>query len=285
MRSFYLTLLLFFPCAHALDTEVRVWTSTAGTTLEAKLIATKQGYARLERTDGSLLTIQLDQLSFEDQDYVDVVTEVRGATEIEGIAAQPGKLSERINCITDPKWNYYLYLPKDFHDAREWPVWFIMSPGGGGNSGTLNRYIKGAEQLGCILALSVESKNGFDGAAEATQAMVDDIYNRLPVARNLGFASGMSGGSREAYYLAEQEENIAGILACGSGSGVYPPAGKFRSANLRSSTYVYSLIGANGFNRTGAFKSHDSFPDHYRLRFFPGSHTWAGEKLIAEGMA
>lgn len=131
----------------------------------------------------------------------------------------------------------------------------------------------------------MESKNNFWESDQAIEAMVDDVYERLPVAENLAFATGMSGGSRMAYLLAERERNIAGVLACGSGSGVYVGEDEFRDAKLRRSTYVYSLMGTNCFNRTGAFQSHDEFPDEYRLRFFPGKHDWAGADLIEEGMA
>jgi len=269
----------------AKDYEQRTWTSHVGTKLEATLVREAGDSVVLRRPDGSELTVQLEHLSRTDRDYVEEATEVRGETRVAGLDAEPGKISEKISCADEPRWHYYLYLPKDFHDARKWPVWFIMAPGGGNNPGPMQRYIDGAERLGCILAFSVESKNGFADSDVAIHAMVEDVYDRLPAAEDLAFSSGMSGGSRMAYLLAEQERNIAGVLACGSGSGVYIKDDEFREAKLRGSTYVYSLMGTNCFNRTGAFQSHDEFPDEYRLRFFPGKHDWADADLIEEGMA
>jgi len=264
--------------------EMRTWTSTSGSKIEAKLAGVAGNLVTLENAEGRTMRVQLHQLSVADQVYVANPPEERGSPSVEGIDAQPGRISPRIVCQTDANWSYHVYLPKEFHDGREWPVWFIMSPGGGKNGKALKRYIKGAEALGCVLALSVESKNGFENTHKAVHAMVADVRQRFPVIDGLSFSSGFSGGSRMAYYLAEKDKNIQGILACGSGSGVYLPNDEFRPARLRSSTYVYSLVGARCFNRTGAFSSHLEFPDHYRLHFFPGNHDWAGGALIRLGM-
>lgn len=277
--------LFFLSISQAADHEIRTWTSTVGSTLNARLIHHDSGSVTLEREDGSVLTVQLDQLSAQDRHYVATLPEERGQTTIAGIDAQPGKISPKNRCESDSQWSYHLYLPKDFHDARKWPVLFVMAPGGGSGGGSLKRYIEGAETLGFILALSVESRNGFANSHEAMKAMVEDVYERLPVAEELSFSSGFSGGSRMAYSLAEDNPNIKGVIACGSGSGIYPESGKFRDAKLRRSTYVYSLIGSNCFNRTGAYNSHEDFPEHFRLRFFPGNHVWASAPLIQEAMA
>ncbi len=279
-----LTITLSSPC-HGTEQAPRIWTSTAGTKLEAKLLRHDRATVRLERTDGSQLTVRLDQLSPADRDYLDELSEAKGQTSIEGIPAEPGSISPIIRCAHNTNWSYHLYLPKTFHDARTWPVWFILSPGGGKDGKALQRYIDGAEMLGCILALSVESRNDFADSDFAMEAMVRDVYSRVPVEKQLSFASGFSGGSRMAYLLAESNNNIQGVLACGSGSGVYIKEKDFRSAELRRSTYVYSLIGTNCFNRTEAYNSHEKFKDDYRLRYFPGKHEWAPSPLIKEGMA
>lgn len=266
----------------------RTWTSTVGTTLEAELVEAKGERVVLRGADGAERTVRLAQLSEADRRYVAEFVEARdrGEPRIPGLDAEPGSISGPIRCAEDSEWSYYLYLPEDFHDGRLWPVWFVMSPGGGKGGGALRRYVEGAERWGCVLALSVESKNHFADSDLAIEAMVEDVYERVPVAEDLAFASGMSGGSRMAYWLAEVDRDIAGVLACGSGKGIYLKADsdRYREAELRGSTYVYSLIGTNCFNRTGAFQSHDTFPDDYRLRFFPGGHAWAGAGLIAEGM-
>ena len=240
------------------------------------------------RANGKKLTLKIAQLSGEDQAYVKELQNKRdegprGETSISGIEATPGEISDPIACL-DSEWHYRLYLPKAFHTGREWPVWFVMSPGGGKKSSSLERYVAGAERLGCILALSMESRNEFAESYTAVYAMVDDVYARIPASKELSFASGFSGGARTAYVLAEFRPNIAGVLACGAGYGIYLDGG-FRSANLPSSTYIYSLMGTNCFNRDEATRTHSKVDDNFRLHFFPGKHAWAGSSYIEAGMA
>ena len=87
-----------------------------------------------------------------------------------------------------------------------------------------------------------------------------------------------------AYLLSQIEPNIVGILACGSGSKIYSKTQKTKDIKPSSSNYVYSLMGATCFNRTGAYISHTRYPEHYRLRFFKGAHVWADTHLIEQGM-
>ena len=245
--------------------------------------------ATLEKRDGKQFSVKLSQLSAEDQTYLaehKPSTENRpaGETTIKGLPAQPGAASAKIPCAADPKWSYLLYLPKDFHSGRSWPVCFIMDAGGGGQ-GTLKRYAPAAEHLGMILATSCESRNNFADSDLAMMAMVKDVYARVPVLEKVAIASGMSGGSRMAYLMAEMEKNIGGVLACGSGSGVYLKEQTFRQAKLRGDTAICSLIGTNDFNRREAVKSHKGFGKEARLIWFAGNHDWAAPGLIQDGLA
>ncbi len=266
----------------------REWTSSTGTKVEGKILSRTADSITLERKDnGTKLTVKLSQLSKSDQEFIYNLPEpevVKGETKIEGTEATPGNSPQLMAC-KDGKWNYYLYLPKEFHTGRKWPIMFVMSPSGGKGGKTLSRYIPGADRLGIVLALSVESKNQFADSDSAMESMADDAFSRLPLIEDLAFSTGMSGGSRMAYLLAERDSRIAGVIACGSGDGVYLKEAEFRDANLRKSTFVYSLLGTTCFNRTEASASHETFPDDYRLQFFPGAHTWAPEPFISPAMA
>jgi hypothetical protein len=91
-----------------------------------------------------------------------------------------------------------------------------------------------------------------------------------------------------AYLLAEADSSIAGIIACGSGMGVYPHEDnpkEFHNAKLRSGLPVCSLMGTNCFNRDEAVRSQITFDaSRCRLTFFPGKHDWASPALIADGL-
>ena len=266
-----------------------MWKSTAGTAIEAKLVSSDGKQATLEKRDGKQFSVMLSKLSAADQTYLTehappAENKAKGETTIKGVTAQPGAISGKIPCEADPKWSYFLYLPKDFHAGKSWPVCFVMDAVGAG-PGTLKRYLPAAEQLGMILAASCESKNDFADSDLAMMAMLKDVYARVPVLEKVAIASGMSGGSRMAYLMAEMDQNISGVLACGSGGGVYLKEKTFREARLRSDTAICSLMGTNDFNRREAMKSHKGFGKEARLIWFAGNHDWAGPDLIQDGMA
>ena len=268
----------------SIASETRTWTSRMGSTIEARLISIQADKLELEMENGRQLKIKTSDLSEADQAQLpEILVEFYGQ-EIPGIDAQPGKISPAISC-QNAEWTYHAYLPTSFHLGKKWPVWFIMSAGGGKGGQALNRYIRGAESLQAILIIPVESKNGFYTSPQVCNETAEDVYDRFPVAKRFAFSSGMSGGSRNAYLLSERNRNISGVLACGSGDGVYHEDQSFKRCKLRSDVYVYSLMGATCFNRTGAYECHARFPDHFRLRYFPGKHVWAGAELIEEGMA
>ena len=191
---------------------------------------------------------------------------------------EAGKKSEEIKVAGSAKWTYHVYLPTAYSADRKWPVLFIMSPVGG-NAGTLDRYIPGAEMNNWILAVSVQSKNGSDVTEEPITAMVDDVCKRLPVDPKRIYSSGMSGGARMAFWLSEQmkSKGFAGVLACGAGG---------TPDKMSSKTVVFGLCGSNCFNRWDmacTFKQLKN--DMSRLRFFVGNHTWADASQITYAMA
>lgn len=266
------------------ESSFEVWKSRTGSEVTAKVVEVNLEFLLLEKENGKTLKIKMADFSSDEDERIQSLLSQHFGSKIEGIDAKPGEISERITVEHDSQWHYYVYLPESFHVGKKWPVWFITSAGGGANGKPLKRYIPGAEALDCILIISEESRNKFNESKSAALAMTKDVYNRFPVEEGFAFTSGMSGGGRMAFLTAEFFDEIAGVLACGAGDGIYLDNTTFRTANLRSSTYVYSLIGTNCFNRTGAYKGHTSFPDHYRLRFFKGRHIWADSKLIEEGM-
>jgi hypothetical protein len=287
MKLFSLSIILLLSLsAHLAAEESRTWTSTAGSTLEGRLISSSATEVTLEKNDGGQLTLKLNQLVADDQAFVREQAKLanRGETSVDGLEAEPGRISGEIQCQADSEWSYYLYLPKDFHTGEKWPVCFVMDPGGG-HGGTLDRYTAAAERFGVILAASKQSKNEFDRPEDAVLAITKDVYDRVPIAEELSFASGFSGGSRMAYRLAELEDNIAGIVACGSGAGVYPQGANFRSADVPRGVIVCSLMGANCFNRSEAISSQERLPRNSRLIWFPGNHDWANSDEIEEGLA
>jgi len=265
---------------------VRTWTSKSGQRINAKGITLTGSYLLLEKDDGSKARINIRRLIKEDQDYANHhfqkktparITRTLQARNVE-LPWPSGEITEEIKTERDPQWSYHVYLPKSFHMNKKWPVMFVMGPGGG-SKGKLRRYVKGAEENNWILAMSIQSRNGFEGSRKAMIAMVDDVSNRLPADSRRFYSSGFSGGARMAFVVAEhlKKKRFAGVLACGAGG---------RPDELSSKTAVYGLCGSNCFNRWDmactlkGLKNKDS-----RLKYFPGNHSWASADLIADGIS
>lgn len=261
--------------------EMRTWTSTKGETMEAKLIEQHQQVVILENEKGQQARMRVQVFSEADRRYLRdrrLQPEIAPLPPAENYKLPLGKVSAEIKCANRERWSYHLYLPSFFNPAREWPVLFVMSPGGG-SPGTLNRYLKGAEKNGWILAVSRQSKNGFDESKEAVLAMVEDVRAKHPIAEDRMYSSGFSGGARIAFVVAKElkREPLAGVLACGAGG---------KPAAMDRRTVVYGLSGTNCFNRWDMACTHKKLRnDDSRLWFFPGRHEWANAELIRDGMS
>lgn len=191
---------------------------------------------------------------------------------------ETGKLIDEIQCRKAPSYSYMLYLPCGYTPDREvkWPVLFVMGPQGGTEEG-IRRYIRGAEKNNWIVAMSIQSKNGFKASRTAVAAMVGDVFKRFSVDKERCYASGMSGGARMAFWLAnEREQNIIGIIPCGAGDA----GNRYSSRAL-----AYGLCGGYCFNRWDmAITFNRRILKRGRLRFFEGGHVWADENLIFDAI-
>ncbi len=189
-----------------------------------------------------------------------------------------GQIIEGIKCEDDRDFSYLLYLPTsyDTNRADKYPVLFVMHPGGGKGSG-IQRYVRGAEKNNWILVMSRESSNRNDKSQQAIKAMVEDVFDHFHVNEKRCYASGFSGGGREAFWLANKmKSNIIGIIPCGAGDS---------GNNYQNDALAYGLCGGYCFNRwdmTITFQKR--IKKDGRLRYFPGGHVWAGEDLIFDAI-
>jgi hypothetical protein len=192
--------------------------------------------------------------------------------------ARSGEIIDEINCRKVPEVSYMMYLPTRYmhHSEPAWPVLFVMSPDGGKRE-DLERYIKGAEKNGWVVAMSIQSGKPSKKSEFAVAAMVNDVCRRFTVDMERGYASGMGGGARMAFWLAnEQQKMIRGIIPCCGGDTGY----KYECLAL-----AYGLCGGRCFTRWEmAITFNELVRKRGRLRFFEGGHDWAGEDLISDAM-
>jgi dienelactone hydrolase len=272
--------LLLLPVLAADPTGVREWTAKGGFKVQAKALQVSDGKVQLERADGTKLAVDLAKFTDEDQaalrDHFGAAADAGGgpaAAAGDPATDLPHPLGQPTGELTCGAFHYFLYLPNSLRQGEKHPVVFVMSPGGG-NAGTIGSYRPGAERNGWIIAVSNESKNGFDGSEAAIDAMMAEVRKTLPIDEKRMYVSGFSGGARMAYLVSGSHKEIAGVIPCGAGG------------SLGSSKQVaYGLCGTNCFNRgdmARSFKgvrSKDSV-----LRYFPGMHVWAGPELLDDAI-
>ncbi len=272
-------------CASAAEpTELREWSAKTGHKLEAKAVQVTEGKVQFERADGSKIVIALEKLTDADQadlgKHFGLADASEPAAKVDAAPAGApaddlphplGKATGEISC--GDEYSYFLYLPTSLRKGVKHPVVFVMNPGGGG-PGDANRYRTGAERNRWIIAISKQSKNGFDASMNAVDSMIAHVTSKLPIDQKRMYTTGFSGGSRMAFLTATKYKEIAGVIPCGAGGNV----GSARQI-------VYGLCGSNCFNRTDmansfkGFKSKDSV-----LRYFPGKHNWANEELCGDAI-
>ena len=186
--------LLCFACFGESKLSMRTWSSQSGKEIEAVFVRWQGTSIILKKGDGKIVKVPFANFCQKDRDYI-VKNHKKKIDKKEEAAllCRPGETSEEIKCLYKPAWSYFLYYPKSFKPEDKWPVIYIMSPNGGDES-TLKRYIEGAEQNNWILAVSVQSRNGFSWYLEAVYAMMNDVNMRIPIDRKRMYVSGFSGG-------------------------------------------------------------------------------------------
>ncbi len=191
---------------------------------------------------------------------------------------EPGRISGEIVVPGEEKWSYYVYAPASYNPACKYPILYIMSPNGG-SPGRMRRYTQGADANNWLLAISRQSRNGFEGWWPAVFHMINHAEANLPVdkSRNRRYVSGFSGGSRcAAMTIGNSKLSFAGILACGAGN----PLG-----NIPASVAAYGLSGSTCYNRGDMARNFQrvGHPDS-QLAFFSGGHSWANARNLTYGM-
>lgn len=273
--------LLILPALAAGPTDIREWTAKGGFKLQAKAVQVTGNTVQLERADGTKLAVELDKFTDDDQtalrDHFGMTENAAGsvASPPTGQSASDlphplGQVTGELQCGT---YHYFLYLPKSLRQGEKYPVAFVMNPGGGG-AGTTGSYQPGAERNRWIIAVSKESKNGFDNSADAVSAMIAEVRKTLPIDEKRMYTSGFSGGSRMAYKISGIHKEIAGVIPCGAGGTLGSPK-----------QVAYGLCGSNCFNRTDMAASFKGLRGKNSvLRYFPGMHVWAGPELLDDAI-
>ena len=196
-----------------------------------------------------------------------------------------GTVVDRLTCLDDPTQTYALYLPSHYSPDRRWPVIYAFDPIGRGKP-AVEVYQSAAEKYGYIVAGSNNSKNGPVAIqTAAAQALWLDTHRRLSIDKKRVYATGLSGGAREATYLALYCPvcAFAGVIAHGAG---YPPMdSRTPPANDRFAYYV--AVGDVDFNFPEIMalrRKKDEQGASFKVKVYPGPHQWAPSPIAEDAI-
>lgn len=275
---FLLLLLLVVSQVFAAPTNSREWTSTAGTTIVGVATGLNDNTATLKTTDGRTLSVKLNQLIEADRKLLrkhfpskTSETHESGTKAATNLPHPTGKV---LGPIKSPEGSsYFLYLPKSLKQDRDAPLLFYTNSSGGSKK-LLSALVEGAEMLGWIMAISIESKNNGNNNIEHCKNAMDHIFKTLPVDPKGIFYTGNSGGGAMAF-MNTTTRTAFGVLP----NVAYIPQG----IEVRTS-FIYGLGGGKDFNRYLTANAAEQYERKGFHRMSPAGHGNCPNAYRIDGM-
>lgn len=193
-----------------------------------------------------------------------------------------GEIVPSVATLNDPAQTYALYLPSTYAPARKWPVIFAFDPVARGEL-PVRLLRDAAERFGYVVLGSNNSRNGpVRPQVEAFQAMWNDAAARFSLDPRRAYATGFSGGARNATLVADLCKCIAGVIAVGAGlSDNLQPRKDLPFA-------LYAIAGEEDFNFAELVRLRDKLESlgvEQELRVVPGPHRWAPAEEMTAAVA
>jgi len=198
------------------------------------------------------------------------------------VAPQPGRVTERIACESDPTQSYALYLPASYDPDKKWPVLIVMDPRGRALV-AMDLFREPAERLGWAVASSYDtmSDHGWELNITAMKAMLPDVQRRVSLDTRRVYFAGFSGTARVAWSFGYTVRGVAGLIGIG---GALP----FPMAELKDGPFVFfGATGMTDFNyeeMRALDKALDRTSIPHTTTSFPGGHEWCPPVVCAEAM-
>ena len=225
--------------AGAAPTELHIWKSTAGTSLEARATSVEGGVVTLETAAGKIVKLKAEMLVEADRALLNAHFSDKAAVVVPAAAVSPGQV---LGPVAAGESHYYYYVPKSLKPGKKAPLLFFTGAGNG-DAGRLTKFQEGAEICSWILAISVECKNGLPDAdyITHTQRCLDHLLATQPVDKSRLYFSGNSGGARVAFTNSVKFKG-AGVLAIIAGAA---------PGEIQRKMDYYFISGSTDFNRSG----------------------------------
>lgn len=222
--------------------------------------------------------VPIAKLSDEDQDYL-FQSESRKflnrtAGKISGLSYPQGEVLGPVDAIDGS--SFFLYVPKSLPRNRPAPLLLFTGPTGG-KMPYIRDLVKGAEVMGWIVAVVVESNyyNSVDVNREICNSVIQTLLNTAPVDRRRLYFSGFSAGASVSYYNGEKWQ------ACG-----LIPTSTYIPPRLEPPSCDAVLItGGSDFNRYTSAYARKQIGKNAVHWFHPGGHKTAPAWMLHDAMA
>jgi len=272
----------------------RAWTASDGRTTQAELKSydAESGTVVLAARNGREFKLSRDQLSDEDQVYLDEWENARLERERlaeELIANENAKAGTVVDYRTDGKnaLTYHCYYPKGYAYQKQLPLLILFDPGGNGR-GIMDAFKPVGEAHGWLIVGCDGFRNGLEAeiATEWFSEMLPHIEQSIPHDANELYLGGMSGGAWRAYlYSANFDRPWKGIVACGGWLG----GEEYNGIQYRRKMAV-AMINGKDDEGANSWVEHDTAELSGRsckvkLFQFDGGHVVAPPEVLVEAVA
>jgi len=192
---------------------------------------------------------------------------------------QPGKIIDKIACSQNPAYNFALYLPSYFNQAKSYPV-IVVFDAHARSKMAVSRFMQASEKFGYIVVASNIAKNGLKEIDNVVSTLFIDVFALPGVDKNRVYTAGFSGGAKVASSTAIYKGGIKGVISCAGGM---PSVGQ----ELRNKFNYLGIVGLNDFNyheikTLDKALTNNGFTN--QLLTFDGTHEWPKPEVLSKAV-
>jgi len=260
--------------------EMREWRSRDGAqTFNGTFLAVRNGEdVLLLGEDEQQVKVPVARLSGEDQEYLFQLESSkalnRPAGKIRGLNYKQGEILGPLDAMDGS--SFFLYVPESLARGRLVPLMLFTGPTGG-RRGYLKELVQGAEVVGWIVAVAIESNyyNSVDVNRGICNSIVQTILNTAPVDRRRLYFAGFSAGASVSYYNGDKWK------ACG-----LIPTSTYIPPRLDAPSCDSVIItGGSDFNRYTSAYARKQIGEKAVHWFHAGGHKTAPPWMMHDAMA
>ncbi len=177
--------------------------------------------------------------------------------------------------------SYSLYLPSGFSTEREWPLLVVFDMNGKERQ-ALSMFVGPAETEGYVLAApKIKDTVSLTSNMVATNNVLEDIVNLLPIQRERIYTAGASGGGRFANLVPIFIKGVKGTISMGASLT------NTDLLNVRQPFHFIGMVSKNDYNYTTMLED-EKILDRYKfpnqVLLHNGKSAWPEVEYLQKGL-